>query len=142
MDDLELWPHAGGRGVPVNGGARMVGRAWRVGQAVLLAAAVGWGNEAAPSPGGRGWAAYGGGPESIRYSPLDQINRANVRQLEVAWTYDSGEDGRAADATRSSSTASLYTTTPKHRVVALDAATGALRWKFDSGIKPAERTAA
>src|SRR5947207_9403249 len=37
------------------------------------------------------WPAYGGGPEDIRYSTLTQINRANVGQLEVAWTYDSGE---------------------------------------------------
>ena len=32
-----------------------------------------------------------GGPESIRYSNLDQINRANVQKLEVAWTYDTGD---------------------------------------------------
>jgi len=39
------------------------------------------------------WSAYGGGPEQIRYSSLRQINRTNVRQLEVAWTYDTGEMG-------------------------------------------------
>src|SRR5688572_24761896 len=41
----------------------------------------------------KGWPAYGGSPESIRYSALDQIDRANVRQLQVAWTYDSKETG-------------------------------------------------
>ena len=41
----------------------------------------------------RGWASYGGGPEQIRYSRLDQINRGNVKQLEQAWIYDSGETG-------------------------------------------------
>jgi quinoprotein glucose dehydrogenase len=81
-----------------------------------------------------GWPAYGGGPDQIRYSSLTQINRANVRRLEVAWTYDSGETGGlqtnpiVADGV-------LFTTTPKHRVVALDAGSGAVRWTFDSGIE-------
>ena len=30
-----------------------------------------------------------GGADNIRYSPLTQINRTNVSQLRVAWTYDS-----------------------------------------------------
>jgi quinoprotein glucose dehydrogenase len=82
----------------------------------------------------RGWPVYGGGPDQIRYSRLDQINRSNVGQLAVAWTYDSGETGGlqsnpiVVDGT-------LYTTTPGHRVVALDAAAGTERWAFDSGIE-------
>ncbi len=50
---------------------------------------------AASSAGGGhdGWAGYGGGPEQIRYSSLTAINRANVKQLGVAWTYDTGELG-------------------------------------------------
>jgi quinoprotein glucose dehydrogenase len=81
----------------------------------------------------RGWPVYGGGPDQIRYSRLDEITRANVGQLAVAWTYDSGETGGlqsnpiVVDGT-------LYTTTPKHRVVALEAATGDVQWTFDSGI--------
>lgn len=81
----------------------------------------------------RGWPAYGGGPESRRYSPLDQINRDNVRQLVTAWTYDSGEQG-GLQTNPIVVDGVLYALTPKHRVVALDAATGALRWRFDSGI--------
>ena len=34
----------------------------------------------------RDWKVYGGGPENIRYSRLDQINRDNVTRLQVAWT--------------------------------------------------------
>ena len=98
----------------------------------------GWGSEipgpTSPAPLSRGWPAHGGGPESIRYSPLDQINRTNVRQLEVAWTFDSGEEG-GLQASPIVIDGVVYTTTPKHHVVALDAATGALLWKFDSGIK-------
>ena len=80
-----------------------------------------------------GWPAYGGGPEQIRYSSLAQINRANVGQLRVAWTYDSGETG-GLQTNPIIVGGVLFTTTPKHKVVALDAATGDVRWRFDSGI--------
>jgi glucose dehydrogenase len=46
---------------------------------------------AAPSPGVREWRYYGGDPAGARYSALSQINRSNVSQLKVAWTYHTGE---------------------------------------------------
>ena len=103
---------------------------------VLTIAAAAAGPPAVESPttrAYRGWPAYGGGKESIRYSGLDQINRQNVRQLEVAWTYDTKEEG-GLQTNPIVVDGLLYATTPKHHVVALDAATGALRWAFDSGI--------
>lgn len=81
----------------------------------------------------RGWAVYGGGSDQIRYSRLDQINRTNVRQLEIAWTFDAKETG-GLQTNPIVVDGVLYTTTPRHRVLALDAATGAVRWRFDSGI--------
>jgi glucose dehydrogenase len=39
----------------------------------------------------RPWSAYGGGPEQLRYSGLDQVNRNNIASLSVAWIWDSGE---------------------------------------------------
>jgi quinoprotein glucose dehydrogenase len=77
----------------------------------------------------RSWPAYGGGPEQIRYSTLSQINRRNVRQLQVAWTYDAREEG-GLQTNPIVVDGVLYTTTPKHRVVALDAATGVEKWSF------------
>ena len=77
----------------------------------------------------RGWPAYGGGPEQIRYSRLTQINRENVHQLEVAWTFDAGEQG-GLQTNPIVAGGVLFTTTPKHRVVALDAATGRQLWSF------------
>src|SRR5262245_43938614 len=89
---------------------------------------------AGPAPNAsREWPAYGGGPASIRYSPLDQVNRENVRDLQVAWTYDSKETG-GLQTNPIVVDGVLYAVTPRHRVVALDAATGAQRWVFDSGI--------
>jgi glucose dehydrogenase len=79
------------------------------------------------------WPAYGGGPEQIRYSPLAQIDRTNVARLERVWAYDSEETG-GLQTNPIVVDGVLYTTTPRHRVVALDGATGALVWKFDSGI--------
>jgi quinoprotein glucose dehydrogenase len=80
------------------------------------------------------WPAYGGGPEGIRYSNLRQINRSNVRSLHVAWTYDTAE-GRGDSQTQPVVVDGvLYGITPRHRVVALDGATGTLLWRFDSGI--------
>ena len=32
-----------------------------------------------------------GGPDNIRYSFATQINQDNVKQLKVAWTYNSGD---------------------------------------------------
>ena len=41
----------------------------------------------------RDWPIYGGTAENSRYSPLAQINRENVKQLQVAWAFDTGETG-------------------------------------------------
>ena len=43
----------------------------------------------------RTWTAYNGGPEGIRYSALDQINRDNVQRLQPAWTYRTGDTAPA-----------------------------------------------
>lgn len=57
-----------------------------------------------------------------------------MSRLKVAWTFDTGEKGDIqtnpliVDGT-------LYAYTPTQKVIALDAATGKLKWKFDSGIK-------
>jgi quinoprotein glucose dehydrogenase len=83
---------------------------------------------------GRDWPAYGGGAAQIRYSSLTQINRSNVGRLAVAWTYDCGETG-GLQTNPIVVDGVLFTTTPKHRVVALDAGTGAVKWTFDSGIE-------
>ena len=101
---------------------------------VVLAAAQGRRPDTATAGDYRGWAFYGGGPDQIRYSSLDQINRGNVKRLEVAWTYDSGEPGGlqtqpiVVDGV-------LYGYTPTHKTFALRADTGEHLWTFDSGIK-------
>ena len=70
------------------------------------------------------WPSYGGGPDGIRYSSLTQINRANVSQLQVAWTYDCGEGPGGTQTQPLVAGGVLYAVTPQHKIVALDAATG------------------
>jgi len=79
------------------------------------------------------WAVYGGGPESIRYSSLTQINRANVTRLQVAWTFDAsdGTVGTELEVNPIVVHGVLYATTASLNVVALNAATGELVWRFD-----------
>jgi quinoprotein glucose dehydrogenase len=80
-----------------------------------------------------GWTAYNGGANGDHYSPLKQINRANVARLRVAWTFDTGEKG-APETNPLVVSGALYAYTPSLKVIALDAATGKLLWKFDSGV--------
>ena len=41
------------------------------------------------------WRSFGGEEASTRYSPLDQINCDNVKDLKVAWTWKSDNFGAA-----------------------------------------------
>ena len=79
------------------------------------------------------WGAYGGNPEQTHHSPLTQINKTNVKQLEVAWSYDTGEAG-GLQTSPIEIAGTLYGISPSQKIFALDAATGKLKWKFDSGI--------
>lgn len=84
----------------------------------------------------RDWATYGG-IDGSHYSGLSQINRSNVNTLEVAWTFDSGEHG-GMETSPLIIDAVLYGYTPSQKVFALNAATGELRWKFDSGVSASQ----
>src|ERR1700730_1390351 len=79
------------------------------------------------------WAVYGGTPQNNRFSSLTQINRKNVKRLRVAWTFDTEESG-GLQTSPIVVDGVLYGLTPSQKVFALNAATGKLLWKFDSGI--------
>jgi len=80
------------------------------------------------------WPRYGGNPDGNHFSELAQINRANVTQLQVAWTFDTGEPG-GLQTNPLIVNGVLYGITPTQKILALDAATGKLIWKFASAIK-------
>ncbi len=85
------------------------------------------------------WPVYGGDAGQTRYSPLKQIDRSNVANLKVAWTYHTGDisDGTTTVTRSAFETTPLvidgvmYFTTPFSRVIALEAETGKELWQFD-----------
>ena len=79
------------------------------------------------------WPAYNGGVDGDHYSKLAQINRTNVHKLQPAWRYDTGESGQLQTNPLIVGR-TLFGYTPTQKVIALDAATGKLKWKFDSGV--------
>ncbi|RMG57475.1 MAG: pyrroloquinoline quinone-dependent dehydrogenase, partial [Bacteroidetes bacterium] len=86
----------------------------------------------APPPDYTGWTAYHGDKQGTHYSALDQINRDNVHQLEVAWTYRTGDsEGREIQCNPLIVDTLLYLTTGGLKCVALHAATGREVWRFD-----------
>ena len=89
---------------------------------------------AGPPAVNQDWPAYGGGPEHIRYSNLKQINRSNVSRLRGAWTYDTADGPGDPQTQPIVVNQVLFGLTPKHKVIALQAATGKLLWTFDSGV--------
>ncbi len=73
------------------------------------------------------WADYGGGPDSSHFVALDQINKSNVSQLQVAWTYPTGDNHSylfnpiVVDNV-------MYVLARNNSLVALDAGTGKEIW--------------
>src|SRR5260370_21171588 len=83
------------------------------------------------------WSAYGRTTAGTRYSPFTQINRDNVKDLEVAWTYHTGEktslEKRAVDQnTPSQIRATAVTLTPDDRISPIDAGSCSARCKVDT----------
>ena len=79
------------------------------------------------------WPIYGGNPENNHFSPLKQINRKNVKKLHVAWTFDT--QATCAGNQPIEVNGVLYGITPTQKIFGVDAASGKLLWKFDSGVK-------
>lgn len=88
------------------------------------------------------WRWYGGDAGGTRHSTHARITRDNVGQLEIAWSYRTGELGAGLARARKMSFEAtpiliddtLYLSTPTNIVIALDAATGKPRWRFDPKI--------
>ena len=79
------------------------------------------------------WPVYGGALENTHYSPLAQINKSNVKHLQVAWSFDTEETG-GLQTSPIVVNGILFGISPSQKIFAVDAATGKLKWKFDSGI--------
>jgi quinoprotein glucose dehydrogenase len=88
------------------------------------------------------WPAYGRTQEGTRYSPLQQITPENVKDLQVAWTFRTGDMKGPNDPVEITNEVTpikigdlLYLCSPHQKLFALDAKTGTLKWKFDPQLK-------
>jgi quinoprotein glucose dehydrogenase len=78
----------------------------------------------------RTWTVSHGDAGARRYSALTQIDRRNVKDLQVAWTYHSGDGSGNIQCNPIVVDGVLYVPTVGRALVALDAATGKELWKF------------
>ncbi len=76
------------------------------------------------------WITHGRDYAETRFSPLKQINDANVKDLGLAWSFDTQTD-RGLEATPIIVDGVMYTTGSWSIVYALDARTGKQLWKWD-----------
>lgn len=91
----------------------------------------------APAPGPTvEWRAYAGDERTDRYSPLDQINRDNVKGLQVAWTWRFDNYGTSTETLTTETTPLMvngvlyFTAGPRRNVIAANAATGETIWTY------------
>ncbi|MGE6790935.1 membrane-bound PQQ-dependent dehydrogenase, glucose/quinate/shikimate family [Pseudomonas guineae] len=105
------------------------------------AVAAAQGRADAPDAAGDDWPAYGGTGLGQRYSSLADITPATVSRLDLAWTFHTGETPRPSDPVERTFEVTplkigdlLYLCSVRQHAIALDAATGQVRWRFDPQI--------
>ncbi|TPI59476.1 glucose/quinate/shikimate family membrane-bound PQQ-dependent dehydrogenase [Mesorhizobium sp. B3-1-7] len=88
------------------------------------------------------WRFYGRTPFGQRYSPLDQITPDNVAKLRPAWTYRTGDVKGPDDIGETTYQVTplkigdaLFICTPHNFAIAIDAASGKEKWRYDPKIK-------
>jgi quinoprotein glucose dehydrogenase len=88
------------------------------------------------------WPTYGNDPGGMRYAHDAQINRENVANLKVAWTYHTGANDTPTELKRKAAfeatpilvDGKLFLSTPYDHVIALDPASGSKLWEYDPGV--------
>ena len=85
------------------------------------------------------WTAYSRDTMGTRYSPFNQINRENVKDLSLAWTYRTGRNTSNPNEVDQNTPLqignTLYSCTPTNAVHAINATTGERKWLFDAKAK-------
>lgn len=117
----------------------------RIAKLFLLAITIGMITLSAAKKPNSEWRHYGGDSGGSKYSSLDQINRKNVNQLQVAWVFHTGDlpDERMAatfECTPLVVDGVMYLTTAFSKVIALEAETGKPLWTFDPEIDTSKRS--
>jgi alcohol dehydrogenase (cytochrome c) len=76
------------------------------------------------------WLTYHGSYKSYHFSPLEQVNADNVKNLQVAWTHVPGRSTRGLQSTPLVADGVLYYSGSYSRLFALDGATGQVKWTY------------
>lgn len=79
---------------------------------------------------GKNWPAHGFDYQEQRFSPLDEINTKNVKDLKLEWSYNLGSS-RGVESTPIVLDGVMYVTAPWSIVHAVDAKTGKKLWTYD-----------
>jgi len=84
----------------------------------------------------RTWSIYKADNESSSYAPLQEINKQNVHQLKTAWVFHPNDAADTSERGKSECNPIIiddvmYATSARHRVYAIDAASGQQIWSFD-----------
>src|SRR5919107_3707200 len=115
---------------PAPGGRRVVAfAAIAVALAVGAAAVVALVSRATTEPDGD-WALFGNTSDNTRFSPADQVDASNVGRLPVAWERDQGRGASTWETFPVVVGRRMYVSTNTNAVLALDAATGKVLWRY------------
>lgn len=86
-------------------------------------------DERLKNPEPENWLSWRGNYEGWGYSPLDQINAGNVKDLVPVWSYATGlAEGHQAPPIVNNGV--MFVSTPENNIIALDAATGVEKWRY------------
>jgi quinoprotein glucose dehydrogenase len=88
------------------------------------------------------WPNYGNDPGGTRYSSARQIDRTNVAQLHLAWTYRTGAMDEKTELVRKAAFEAtpilienkLFLSTPYNHVLALDPQSGSKLWEYNAQV--------
>lgn len=109
------------------------------GSAALLLLSAGVANAENKGPGfddPNNWPQYHRSFNAWRYSPLDQINKDNVKDLRIAWIHQPGVITHGLQATPIVIDGVMYSIAADNNVFALDAATGKIIWRYTAKLDP------
>ncbi|MBF7688784.1 membrane-bound PQQ-dependent dehydrogenase, glucose/quinate/shikimate family [Acinetobacter rathckeae] len=95
-------------------------------------------NPTAGDSQGDDWSAWGRNNSGDRFAQFTQINKDNVKDLKVAWTYRTGDlavNGAEYQVTPLKVDNSMYLCTPHNEVISLDPVSGKENWRFDPKLR-------
>lgn len=89
---------------------------------------------ASAASGNVNWSMFGNNMDNTRFSSLTQINTGNVKKLGLAWTMQEGANQSVFETDPVVVNGTMYLTSNTDQVMAVDAATGKLKWRYSPAV--------